>query len=124
MGFLANIFKSKELRYLEGFVLELKQDKTLLQEEIKQLKEDIAVLRQENIKLNNKLNININNNNNVNNNKNIKLTKLETKIYNSYMKHNPKTMTDLSKLTGVKESSLRVYCSKLNKKVQTPISFR
>jgi tRNA U34 5-carboxymethylaminomethyl modifying enzyme MnmG/GidA len=128
MGFLVNLFKSKELRYLESFVSELKQDKTFLQKEVLDLKQEIKVLKEDYININNILNTKFSGNNNNKIIKNIKLTKLETKIYNSYIKNKPASMVELSIITGVKVNSLRVYCSKLNKKLVADdkqiISFR
>jgi len=45
-----------------------------------------------------------------------KLSKLEMKIYNTVTEKKPQTIEQLSKLTGVKLESLRVYLSRIRSK--------
>lgn len=110
MGFLTNFFISTKERYLLSTIAELKKDKDYLLEQLSQKDTLIKDLLQT-------LNTNSTNIKKSSQNGSTKpLTKLESKIYNTF-KSNPKiNLNSLSKKLNLKSSSLRVYCSKIRKK--------
>ena len=109
MGFLANIFKSKELIYLEQLYKDTKEDKKTLELKVQRLEQENKNLLEEltNIKLNNK-SINI---------KDINLTKKEEYIYKHYLNLKTKvSLIEFAQRTNTPINSLKVYVSRIRKK--------
>ena len=123
MGFLTNLFKSKELVYVEQLYKDTKASKEEYKTENKELRLTITDLNKQILHLSIKCNItrnNVNNNNNVNDNivtvnqEPKKLSPKEQFIYDLYLKY--KTYDDTLKHSGLKESSFKVYLSRIRKK--------
>jgi len=99
---LLSLFKPKK-NYLELLVIELKQDKERLIQEVQELKKE---LKEQQIKTKE----------NTETHKEFNFTKLELKIINCIETKNPKNLNELALLTTIKKSSLNVYLSKLRVK--------
>lgn len=110
MGFLAKLFKSKEILYLESFIAELKQDKERLIKEVDELKTKIQILNEKT--LSNKIKSSQNSSNNTKK----KLSKLELRVYSGIKDNNYNNIEEVSKDLNIKLSSLRVYIGRIRKK--------
>lgn len=102
MNWLQKVFTSKRERDLLSFIAELKQDKERLYEENIKLKEQLFNM--------------LNNVNSVKETKIKPLTPKEQKIYDIFMSNNNITLKELSKKSKIKETSLKVYISRIRSK--------
>lgn len=129
MNWLQKLFKSKELLYLEQLYADTKKDKEQLKDENLQLKKQIEELNKQLIELLIKQKINTHNTNNIYNNdekvydvkeeKEIKLAPKEEFILNLCKKY--KNFNDVLLNCGMKETSLKVYLSRIRtKKYEIP----
>jgi DNA-binding CsgD family transcriptional regulator len=124
MGWLTNIFKTKELLYLEQLYKEVKEDKEQLKTDNKKLQDEINALNKQILELTNKQHYNTNNtyNNPQTTNETIfdiqtepqKLAPKEKFILNLVEEH--KNFSDVLKHSGLKEQSLKVYLSRIKRK--------
>ena len=127
MVWLLNIFKSKELVYLEQLYKETKEDKENLKTKVKVLEDTITLNNKELLQLKThilelKFELKIINNN--------KITKKERLIVPDSIKkklspkekdildrsHQVKNFIELIKVSQMQEPSLRVYCSRIRNK--------
>lgn len=105
MGFLTNIFKKQRERDLEMFISELKSDKNKLEQENKELKEQLYQF------LGNK------NTEELKDKKDKqKLTKKEKSIYNIFKNNENITKKELSDKTKLQLQSIKVYISRIKNK--------
>lgn len=130
MGFLTNLFKTKELMYLEQLYKETKEDKEQLKTDNEQLRQQITSLNTQLMELLTKQSNNINNINNPYETpqeiKDIDLTpqklapkeKHILKLIEQY-----KTYNQVLQHSNMKESSFKVYISRIKNKGY-PIEFQ
>lgn len=108
MGFLTNLFQTNSEKYLLSAIEELKQEKSYLQQQVKEkdelINEMINKIITGDIKDNKESSPIIN------------LTPLETKILDAYESSKPITLKQLSKQLNIKYSSLKVYTSNMRRK--------